>query len=290
MATRRRILSILAGCAATSALASSPFVWRGRAMGAEARILLSGTQPQHSYRVFSRIETIIGNVERQFSLHMESDLARLNANGLLRHPTQDMLELIELSDAMHKATGGAFDPTIQPLWLALARCESTTAAQALIGWNKVSFSRDGIALSPGAQLTFNGIAQGFCADKIAAYLRSQGYDNVLVDSGELLAIGPQADGTHWPVVVAGEDGTVIGQKAIENRALATSSPLGMRLAKGEAHIISPRGSLPRWNTVCVSAPSGAIADALSTACCLLDRGGIEHALAQFPDARLEAIV
>ena len=51
-----------------------------------------------------------------------------------------------------------------------------------------------------------------------------------------------------------------------------------------------QGQPPRWQTVSVSAPSAAVADALSTAFCLMERPAIAAALAGFPEARVEALV
>jgi thiamine biosynthesis lipoprotein len=200
-----------------------------------------------------------------------------------------MQSILNLSRQVNLATGGAFDPTIQPLWLALARGEDGIRELRLVGWENVSIARDGVTLPPNFQLTFNGIAQGFCADKVADFLRHEGFDHVLVDTGELLTLGPQADGSEWPVSIARPNGSVIGRSTLANRAIATSSPLGMRLADGRPHILNPNGCAARWNTVSISAPSAAVADALSTAACLLERDAIDRALAQFPDARLEAI-
>lgn len=287
--TRRRVLSIIAGCIAAPAAASAAEVWHGRAMGAEARIILAGIGGRSTYQVFSAIEAIIAGVERQFSLHTASDLARLNATGLLRHPAKAMSDVLTLAGEVHAATDGAFDPTVQPLWLALVRGEDTAAARALIGWGKVSISTDSIDLPKGAQLTLNGIAQGYCADQVAAHLRREGFDHVLIDTGEFAAIGTQPDGNSWPVELADPDGKLVGRTALADRALATSSPFGLRLSGRAPHILGPRGQSPLWSTVSISAPSAAVADALSTGACLLSIEQITTALAQFPGARLEAI-
>jgi thiamine biosynthesis lipoprotein len=257
-------------------------------MGTQARILLSG-HAGSSYQIFRRIEQIIAGVEGTFSLHVDSELARLNATGLLRHPSQDMADLLGLCDRVHAATQTVFDPTVQPWWLALARGDDGTRQRDLIGWHRVKVSADGIELPRDFQLTLNGIAQGFCADKVAAFLRNEGFDHVLVDTGELHAIGPQRGGEAWPVTISGEDGEALRHTLLASRALATSSPRGTKLARGEAHILGPQGQLPRWNTVSISAPSAAVADALSTAACLMPREAMDHALFQFPDARIEAI-
>lgn len=289
MPTRRRLLSILAGFAAVPASAAPLASWQGQAMGAEARIVLAEPPRNSTSALFRKVERIIAQVEQSFSLHVESELTRLNSAGVLRNPSRAMLEMIVLCSRMHEATSGVFDPSIQPLWLAMAKGEDTQIARALVGWEHVQASPDGIRLSPGCQLTFNGIAQGYCADQVAGFLRAEGYDHVLVDTGELSALGSARDNRGWPVSVTTPDGAVLKRLELANRALATSSPSGLRLAKGEPHILGPRGETPRCNTVSISAGSAAVADALSTAACLLERQAIESALRQFPDARIEAI-
>ena len=75
---------------------------------------------------------------------------------------------------MHRATGGAFDPSVQPLWQALARGGDVEAARALTGWERVTIGQD-ITLAPGQALTFNGIAQGFATDVVTDLLASRGF-------------------------------------------------------------------------------------------------------------------
>lgn len=287
--TRRRVFSIIAGCFAAPAFASAAEVWHGRAMGADARIVLARSGGRSLFPLFSDIEAIIASVERQFSLHTASDLARLNATGVLRNPTKSMREVLDLARQVHTATDGAFDPTVQPLWLASAKGEDTAAARALVGLDKVSIGIEGIVLPAGVQLTLNGIAQGYCADQVAAYLRREGFDHVLIDTGEIAAIGTQQDGSFWPIVLAGPEDQPIGQTALADRAVATSSPFSLRLAGGAPHILGPRGQSPVWSVVSISGPSAALADALSTAACLLSVEQITNALALFPGTRLEAI-
>ena len=52
------------------------------------------------------------------------------------------------------------------------------------------------------KLTFNGIAQGFCADQVAALLRGEGFDKVLVNTGEISALGQNSEQSGWPVTIA----------------------------------------------------------------------------------------
>ena len=56
-------------------------------------------------------------LEGIFSLYREdSALSRLNRQGYLDDPPADLLQLLSVSLRYGRLTGGAFDPTVQPLW------------------------------------------------------------------------------------------------------------------------------------------------------------------------------
>ncbi|HSG94263.1 MAG TPA: FAD:protein FMN transferase, partial [Afifellaceae bacterium] len=209
----------------------------------------------------------------------------------------------------HRATGGAFDPTVQPLWAAFARIHTqfpedgsarreaiVAARQRLaprVGFDAVTVAPGRIVFDrPGMALTLNGIAQGFITDRIADLLHGRGLDHVLVDIGELRALGGRRDGSDWPVRIA-EPGTgkaTARTLRLNNRALATSEPLGSAFdAAGRfGHILHPRTGRPAATRrqVSVEAPRAAVADARSTAFCLMPDDKVSQVLATFADARL----
>jgi FAD:protein FMN transferase len=86
------------------------------------------------------------------------------------------------------------------------------------------------------------------------------------------------------------------QVALQGRALATSSPLGMTFGGDgrSSHILDPRTGhpvVPRWSAVSISAPRAALADALSTAACLAkDRADIAAMCNAFAGAVVESAV
>jgi len=231
----------------------------------------------------------LSRLEDVFSLYRPgSALSRLNAQGALDAPPFELLECLSLCDRVHGLTGGLFDPTVQPLWAAWARHYSGEtdgpdpgAARALTGWERVRFSSRRVTLGrAGMALTLNGIAQGYIADRIAEMLRSRGLSEVMVDTGELAAIGGHPEGGDWPVTLAAG-----GRHGLRDMALASSAPRGTCFdAAGRAgHILDPRSGQPtaaRWRQVSVSGPSAALADGVSTAACLMDRAGIARAVAR----------
>ena len=305
--TRRRFLAVsaAAGLAWHAPARAGTFRWRGVALGAPASITLAGLDRAAAAGLAGRVEAEISRLEGIFSLYRaESELSRLNRAGRLEHPSHEMLELLDLARLVNGTTGGAFDPTVQPFWRlhaqAAADNRAPTAAEMRAalhasGWRHVQ-ARAGLIRfgRPGMALTLNGIAQGYIADRVAGLLRGVGLVDVLVDTGEIKALGRRADGVPWRAGIALPDGTPVARRMLSGRALATSAPMATLLdaARGAGHILDPRTGRPaaRWRLASVSAPRAALADALSTAFCLMDRPAIDRALAQHRDATLEALV
>ncbi len=295
--SRRRFLTISAACAALPASAATPTArWRGIALGAPASLRLEGMTEAEAAPVFSAIEAELNRLEDIFSLYRPgSQISRLNRTGVLDAPAPELLNVLSLCSALHDASGGAFDPTVQPLWAALAagapqpRIER---ARRLIGWGKVAVGLDAIRLpQPGqSAITLNGIAQGAITDRIAALLRGFGLRDVLVEMGEIAALGQRADGKPWRVGLTAPDGGVVRRISVRDRAVATSAPDGTALQNGQGHILSPHGGGPAHQAVSVSAPQAALADGLSTALCLLPRAEVDAMLSRFPDARVEMLI
>ncbi|MEM9576886.1 MAG: FAD:protein FMN transferase [Pseudomonadota bacterium] len=290
--SRRRFLRItaalpLAGLSPRAMAAQPVSHWQGRALGAEARIILSGLDQGAASPFFAQVRDEIARLEGVFSLYQpQSDICRLNDAKLLLAPAPEMLEVLSLSRAVWNASQGAFDPTVQPLWLARAR-----GGPAPMKWDDfgdVDFSTEAVRLKAGAALTLNGIAQGYITDRIAEMLRAAGLTDLVVDAGEQRALGNRPQGGGWQVGVADPMGSILTRLSLSERALATSSPQGTLLAEKQGHIIDGRtGDLAAGcNTVSISHARAAVADALSTAACCLTVPEMDAMLMGFEDAKV----
>lgn len=295
---RRRFLTISAASVLVPASAQTAELvrWRGRALGAAASMTLTGLSEERARPILRAVERELARLEGIFSLYLKnSEIARLNASGRLANPSPEMLSVLSLSASLHSATSGAFDPTIQPVWLALAQGGDLTRAWDAVGWENVRFDTDEVRLTrPGMGLTLNGIAQGYVTDRVAALLRLRGLENVVIDMGEVVAIGVRPDGRDWQAGISRPDGKIVHHVALRNRALATSAPYGTVLpAEGKpGHIIDPSIASARktQGLVSISAPLAVVADGLSTACCLLDHQQSRIAVARFAGAEIELII
>ncbi|MEI4470832.1 FAD:protein FMN transferase [Frigidibacter sp. MR17.24] len=276
MIARRRFLAIAAAALARPARAETA-AWQGRAFGAEARITLSGPRGLPG-ATLARIGAEIERIERLFSLaRPDSALVALNAAGRLDPAPPDLLDLLGVAGRVHLATGGLFDPTVQPLWRALAEGRDPVPARAAIGWDRVRVSGQGVALEPGQALTLNGIAQGWAADRIRALLAAAGFTRALVDMGEFAALGGP-----WRLAVEDPGLGRIGHRTLLGGAMATSSPGALRLG-AETHILGPRGERPCWSTISLRSQSAALADAAATALVLAPRDELPAILARLPE-------
>lgn len=307
--TRRRILAISAAACAL-AIAGRPAAaietrWRGRALGAAASLRIAGLAPEAAAPVLTAVTRELARLERIFSLYRpDSALSRLNAAGSLEAPPAELVELLGLCDRLHRATGGAFDPTVQPLFALHARHAERgerpgpaeiARARSAVGWTAVRFDSAAIRLDrPGAALTLNGIAQGFITDRVAGLLRQAGLADILVEAGEVAAFGRRPDGAPWSAGVAAPDGRLLRRLTLGDRALATSAPGGTVLdAAGRiGHIFDPGtgGEASAASVVAVSAPRAALADGLSTALCVLPAADRAAIIAAFPDTRIEIAI
>lgn len=274
---RRRALTILAAVAPAAAFAPGAprAVWHGRVMGAEAKIITEG---ENAAPALAAARDALHRVEAAFSLFDPgSELSRLNAEGRLRTPSAAMLALVAQADRLHRLTGGAFDPSVQPLWRLMAETRgrpdpaALRAAHARIGWRHLRVAPEEIAFArPGMALTFNGIAQGFAADRAAAALGAHGISHALVNAGEFRGLG-----AGWRL------GSAFGPlEPATGGAAATSAPGALRLGSA-SHILGPfRESALGFDVVTVLAPEAALADGLSTALCVAGPGGADAILSR----------
>ncbi len=308
MLSRRRAICILAAAGGLSLLpwreaalaAPSPVVWDGQALGAPASLVLHHPDRRQAEKLITRVVAEVSRLETIFSLYREnSALSELNRLGALAMPPEELVAVLEASRTAWEATGGLFDPSVQPLWSLYARhfgrsdsdpsgpaAAEIEKAKELVGLQNVYVNRDRIAFaSPGMALTLNGIAQGYITDRIVALLRDAGITSSLVDMGESRAIGHRPDGSPWRVGLAEtqSDGvdTII---PIVDKAVATSSLMGFRFdAAGRfGHILHPAGGTvePQYRRVTVIASEAARADAYSTAMTLMGPDEIKTAVAR----------
>ncbi|MCZ4094216.1 FAD:protein FMN transferase [Sinorhizobium psoraleae] len=316
--TRRRAVCIMAAAAGlpllgpgTQARAAAPAVtWKGQALGAPATIILHVDDEAQAARLIDRVIAEVSRLESVFSLYRsDSVLSELNRAGAIAAPPSDLVRLLEACRKCWKATNGAFDPTVQPLWALYARHFSVEGpdpagpsddekvqALARVGFDKVRLGRDRVAfIRPGMALTLNGVAQGYITDRVVELLKDAGIANSLVSMGEMRAIGAQGDGNPWRVGLASREDAPAPESTLDivNKAVATSSQDGFLFGDSGryGHIIDPHsGGAPRlFKRVSVIAPTATEADAFSTAFSLMGMSDIRLMGERHPDLTVDLV-
>jgi len=275
--TRRRFLTISAAAALLSGVRYDEYRWAGQALGAETSLIFRAPKDMAE----DTISSVLGLVERfenTFSIYRNnSEISTLNHAAYIK-PSKLFFELADHVDEIYRNSNGYFDPTIQSVW---GQTHDLIADQR---WQNVTLTRDRIVLPENTQISFNGIAQGFLTDLVAAHLSAHGFKDVLVNFGEFKGIGgPWNVGLHQPS----------GLKSIKlnNTAIATSAPDAMRQSNGSSHMINPFGNKDiEYKSVSVEHRSAMIADALSTAFVFMPPDKIQNVISKsYPNSHVHLI-
>ncbi|MDE7311542.1 MAG: FAD:protein FMN transferase [Eubacterium sp.] len=227
----------------------------------------------------------------------ESDISKINTNaGKPVRVHEETLDLIQKGLAYSRLSQGKFDITIgklTSLWdfhaqtPKLPDADAVKAAVDTIDYQKVMISGNEVTLADqNAALDLGGIAKGYIADQIKAYLRSEGITSGLINlGGNVLTIGTKTDGSAYTIGIQrpfDETGAPIASVSIQDQTVVTSGiyercfTLDGRLYH---HILDTDTGYPYESdllSVSIICQDSADGDGLSTACFAL---GLEKGLA-----------
>lgn len=257
--------------------------WSSRtlnAMGTSMALQAGHADPYTLARALDAAVADIRQVEDQMSLFRpDSALCQLNRTGRLQSPPGDLLQVLRRAQDVSARSQGAFDVTVQPLWLVYARAkeqgrlptpQEIAAARKAVGWQGLQLHADAVQLArPGMGITLNGIAQGFAADKVRARLQSHGIAHALIDAGEYAALGQPAHPGDWTLGLANprDAHQILTRMAMQDHCVATSADDQCSFSPDfvHHHILDPHTGYSPQDVACVSvlAPSAMLADALT---------------------------
>ena len=224
----------------------------------------------------------VRDIDALMSLHQaQSQVHELNRSGVMKNPHEHLWQVLNFSQQLSMLTAGAFDITVQPLWLAFSRAAANgdlptrgeiAAAKSLVDWRRVELDRAQLRLPiPGMAITLNGVAQGYAVDLALKTLRVHGVQHALLDTGEFGAVGHKADGRAWRLGVGDprQRDAISATVRMDGRMVATSGDYETYFSSDfmHHHIFDPvtGHSPPELASVTVVAPTGILADGLSTA-------------------------
>ncbi|MEZ5661169.1 MAG: FAD:protein FMN transferase [Burkholderiaceae bacterium] len=272
------------GIAPSSAPGTDALHWRERVMlgfGTTLWLRAAHSDASRLDRALDAAVAELRDIEASLSLFdPQSALSRLNRSGELPRPDAHLRSVLASALDMARASDGAFDPTVQPLWACWAEASrerrmptqaSLKRACAQVGWRGVRLSESAIRYEqPGMAMTLNGIAQGYAADRVAMILRAHGIEQALIDTGEWATRGSAPEHEGWRLGVENPfapEHLLCSVQIPPGRCAAASSFTHQRFSADgrQHHILDPRTghSPPAVAAVAVVADSARLADALT---------------------------
>lgn len=211
-----------------------------------------------------------------------------------------------ISARVNRMSYGMFDPTVAPLtdlWgfgrdgreTPVPDSAAVAGCLARVGFGRCSLKDNMLQRPDSMEFDFSAVAKGFGVDCVAAMLRRNNCTDYMVEiGGEVSVSGLNPSGKLWRIQIDSPSASMPGDEALgvleltdcamatsgnyrNNRSVAPDSVIG--------HTICPLTGYPRARSVLsatVVAPTCGIADALATACMLLDTVEIRSMINSFP--------
>jgi FAD:protein FMN transferase len=269
-----------------------------RAMACKFSVVMN-PGPSRRVMIASDALDMIHGLEDQMTVYRpHSELSQLNRRAA-DEPVPVEAELFRLlleARDISRETAGAFDPTSGPLislWRAcraegrIPDANEISQALSVTGMSHVLFDEAAQTVrfdQPGVEINLGAIGKGHAVDRAAAFLVQEGVDEWLFHGGysSVLVRGDHCGYGGWPVGIRNPllPHERLATIVLKDQSLSTSGSnvqYFRHAGKRYGHIVDPRTGWPADEllSVTVTAPTAALADALSTAFFV---GGVENSL------------
>lgn len=178
--------------------------------------------------------------ENLFSAQKEgTDIWKINhSQGQAVEVSDETIDILNAGIAYSKSSNGKFDITVgklSSLWdfsesssKEIPSVEAIQEALATINYQNIVIDGNMVSLTdPNAAIDLGGIAKGYIADQMKAYLNDQGVQSGLINlGGNVLCVGPK-DGDEKSYKIAiqkpfSEDGTALATVKVADDSVVTS--------------------------------------------------------------------
>jgi thiamine biosynthesis lipoprotein len=280
------------------------------AMACDFEVVFNAGQYAGDTEAASRALDAVGRLEEQLSFFQpESEISRINREAVSAPVAVEpwLFDLLELAQSTARLTAGAYDITATPLWEVwgfsrragrVPSPEQLAAAMHCVGHRFVQLDprqRTVRLTRAGVRLSLGSIGKGHAVDRCVEVLTEAGIHDFLLQGGQssVAARGARAgtpSGESRPDTAGGRGGWTValrdplrpqrklGEILLCDRALGTSGSVIQSFrhrGRRYGHILDPRTGWPAEGVLqaTVLAPTAALADALSTAFCVLGPEG-----------------
>jgi thiamine biosynthesis lipoprotein len=220
------------------------------------------------------VDSALASIARVESLFGDGMVDTRTDSAVMASPA--LLELMALSEEVHRLSGGYFDPTVGAvtrLWTFWEGAVPPPQDSISAGLEHVGLERY-LAGDRGGWfiLDLGGVAKGYAVDEAVRTIRRLGFKSAIINAGgDLALVGRRPDGKPWRIAIRHprkKDG-FLGSLELEDLAVATSGDYERYFihdGKRYHHILDPATGMPGMgtNSVTVVSESAALSDALAT--------------------------
>lgn len=236
--------------------------------------------------------------EKKFSASLpESEISKINqAKGKPITVSDETAYLLKKGLSYGELSRGGFDITIgklSALWDfsdpngAPPDADAIAKAASTVDYRLVSVAGNTVTLqNPDTRIDLGGIAKGYIADRIKAFLNERGVTEGTINlGGNVLCVGPKSDGSRYRIGIQmpfDQQGAVAGVVEVTDQTVVSSGVYERYFTadqKNYHHILNPDTGYPYENGllgVTVICPDSVDGDGLSTSCFSL---GLEDGMA-----------
>jgi len=279
------------------------------AMATVFEVVVTGEDPNYARQaaqaVFQEIDRLEDLLSRFRSSSDVSQIRRLRP-GMSIRVSLELFECLQLAQEVYLKTRGAFDPTVG----VIMKCLKTPAGRPLeiphevrlealsrVGMNRLILDPEAftVGLSETDQVQaplevdLGAIGKGYAIDRAAEILSEWELKNAIVHAGTstVVTLGSAPSG----MLPAGREGWVLGAGGEWKEAIGFGTVLlynealsGSGKAVQGEHVIDPRTGYParHHEAAWVIAPTGGLADALSTAFMVMSTSEVRQCCDAFP--------
>ncbi|MBN1824713.1 MAG: FAD:protein FMN transferase [Candidatus Eisenbacteria bacterium] len=287
---------LAAGCGGREAVREE---WE--TMGTWARVEIHGVDAERGREGVAAVRAVFDSVTALMNAwDPSSEIGRLNdAPAGVPFPLSPWLdECLARAEDVGAASGGAFDPTADPLmrlWGFYRRegrlpsqAEIDSARALLGGYRHDRAGRAVIKEREGVRFDLGGIAKGFAVDRASERLRALGVPGALIDlGGNLYCLGAPPGKDRWRVGIRNplDPGALFAAVETAEGAVATSGSYERFVTidgRRYGHIMNPATGRPAEGSLSatVLTPDATLGDALSTALFVLGPARAKEVLAE----------
>lgn len=252
-------------------------------------ITLINVRKSKADNILPNVNKLILDINNKMSMQLpDSELNKINKNAGIKPVTvsKDTLTVIKKAVYYSKLVGSTFDITVGPLtslWnignesAKIPKIDEIKNRLPLINFKNIIINEKNSTVylkNKGMKIDLGGIAKGFCADKVANYLRENDVKNAIINlGGNIFVIGKNKKN---------QDFTVGIQDPSENKTEAMGSITGSNISvvtsgiyerfikdknKVYHHMLNPVDGYPfqnNLNSVTIISSKSIDGDALST--------------------------